>query len=573
MDMEPILERIKKVNSDYFFWNDEVLINQLKEIAPDQLKEVLNKLFKEMIEECPSEDPVEKFERVISMIPLKKLEEAAECQDGLEKAKEMLEKAKLYIHATEKQSPTLYRHLSAILEALISLIEGIINAFGLQDFFTPAESALHADFKSQRIMMILSLFTMLSGMMIPILGAQTAALIIGGTLLAIAALSIIWPYIKPMTSFLPANAENLTKQAQNGAFMVHGRKESLNEMARIIESNRHPILVGPSRVGKSLTARAFAQAIERGDYPKLQGKRVFLINTADLLDQQASLLGGSSNILNKISDAMGRHRDDIVLVLDEVHMACKNKAKISDQLKTFLDEGGDFPHVIGITTEEEYEHVKSNQAFSNRFDKVPIGNTTPEETLKILSDVVVRTKPQPIIDQATLKYIYEKTKDRPQPSAALKLLKSSIGRTGKTQKSPAELAALEDSNKIESLRMQSVASRSRKDVSKEEMDALEQHLEQLQEKLSDEKQAFDALFQAKELLDRVTRESYQSVVKISKFAKGKLDADGEKEVKKFMLMHHLFMPALETYIKETSSNLGVKAIIDEQLIDELIPVG
>ena len=121
--------------------------------------------------------------------------------------------------------------------------------------------------------------------------------------------------------------------------------------------------------------------------------------------------------------------------------------------------------------------------------------------------------------------------------------------------------------------MQSVASRSRKDVSKEEIDALEQHLGQLQKKLLDEKQAFEALFQAKELLDRVTRESYQSVVKISKFAKGKLNADGEKEVKKFMLMHDLFMPALETYIKETSSNLGVKAIIDEQLIDELIPAG
>src|SRR5205085_1295374 len=151
--------------------------------------------------------------------------------------------------------------------------------------------------------------------------------------------------IKPKTTHLPANAENWTKQVQNGGFVAQGRKESLDEIANIIKMNRHAILVGPSRVGKSLTAKAFAQAVERGDYPELKGKVVFRINTTDIVGQKASFLGGGNNILNKISAAMGRHRDDIILVLDEIHMACKNNEKIADQLKTFLDEAGEFPHV------------------------------------------------------------------------------------------------------------------------------------------------------------------------------------------------------------------------------------
>ena len=146
---------------------------------------------------------------------------------------------------------------------------------------------------------------------------------------------------------------------------------------------------------------AFAQAVERGDYPELKGKKVFYINTTALIGERngPSVFTGGS-VLKRISDAMGVNRKDIILVLDEIHNACKENSKAADQLKTYIDEGGDFPHVIGITTDEEYEsYVKKNTAFSLRFDPVKIQNTSEDETLKILSDTLLQSSVKPLLEE------------------------------------------------------------------------------------------------------------------------------------------------------------------------------
>ena len=394
-DSADILKRLKKAAAGSVFNPDATLVKKLKFVDPIELTKVLDCTFTEMVLKGCIIDPIEFLDRVATVIPVAKMQEAVkdDIADALQEALDRFEEAEYYLQMTGKAaSQGAGARLSSILDGIISLLESIITAFGIGDFFKPAESDIHADFKSQKIMMLLSLFSMISAMIIPLLGAAFPSMLIGGILLSIAALSIIWPYIKPIASHLPANAENWTRQVQKGGIAAQGRKESLDDIAGILKMNRHAILVGPSRIGKSLTAKAFALAVERGDYPELKGKIVFRINTSDLVGQKASFLGGGNNILKKISEAMGRHRRQIILVLDEIHMACKNNEKIADQLKTFLDDGGEFPHVIGITTEEEYEeHVKDNNAFSLRFDKVEIKSTSQDETLKILGDTLLKS--------------------------------------------------------------------------------------------------------------------------------------------------------------------------------------
>lgn len=569
-----LLQRLKEINTNYF-WSNRTLANQLKEVKPIELNKILNCYFLEMVEENCIQDPVQFLDRLADIIPFESLQEAVKdnVEDALKEAQGMLEEAQFYLQMSkEKTSPGIRVRLVAILDGIISIIESIITAFGIGDFFKPAESDLHADFKSQKIMMLMSLFSMITTTILPLLGAATGGLIIGGTLLAIAALSAIWPWIKPKPIHLPANAENWTKQVQSKSFVAQGRKESLDEIAAILKMNRHAILVGPSRVGKSLTAKAFAQAIERGDYPELKGKTVFRINTTDLLDQQASLLGGGNNILNKISAAMGRHRNEIILVLDEIHMACKNDEKIADQLKTFLDEGGEFPHVIGITTEKEYDaHVKENHAFSLRFDRVNIKNTSPDETLKILSDHLLRNSSKPIIQEGVLNNIYDKScevEDAPQPAASLKLLKQCIHRTEKTQQSQTEKKITKISNKILSLRSQAAASRGRKKEAGTQIAKLKQEMAELQEALNKEKKELDKLFKSKELLDRVTKETYSLVLKISATAQTALNSKTEKQLKMFLFLHEFLYRSLESHIRGTSEKLGMKMIIDQNLIEE-----
>lgn len=572
-----ILQRLKKISSGAFFKQEAALESHLNEVSPLELTKILNCLFEEVIREDLIKDPALFLDRLADIVPLSKLEESvkADIPDALQEAQRMFEEAKLYLQMTEgNTSLDIKACARAALEGITSALDSIIVAFGIGEFFKSPKNEMDADFKSQKITMLLSLFGMITSMVLPALGSAAGGAIIGGILLCISVLSVVWPFIKPRTLYLPSNAENWTRQVQQGSLVAHGRKESLDEIANILKMNRHAILVGPSRVGKSLTAKAFAEAVERGDYPELSGKAVFRINTTDIIGQTASFLGGGNTTLNEISAAMGRHRNDIILVFDEIHMACKNEEKIADQLKTFLDEAGEFPHVIGITTEDEYEnHVKNNNAFSLRFDRVNIENTSADETMKILCDTVLRSRLKPIVDDDALNYIYDKSckvKEAPQPATALKLLKRCINQTGKTQRSPTDKKIVEISNKILLSRSLSAASRGRrKEMVAGEMDELNRQLSAFKEEFSKESKELDGLFKAKGLLDFVTKETYSSVLKISDCREKTLGLKNEKQLKLFLLLQEFLGRSLEAHIKDKSKELGVKVVINKDLVDEV----
>jgi len=571
-----VLEKFKKINQGYFFKPDQTLVNEIKEMKASDLTNTLNCFFMDMLSTSAISDPAQFLDRLATLIPLEKMQEAVKdtIEDALKEAKSLIHVAKYHLELNEKEySPTIFARLSSIFDAVISLIESIINTFGIASFFKPAKNDLDADFKSQKIMMLLSLFGMISQMVLPLVGAEKGAAHLAGGLLFIAALSVVFPYIKPKPLYLPAYAENWTKEVQSKGFIPQGRKESLDSIVNILKLGRHPILVGDSRVGKSLTAKALAAAIERGDYPELKGKIVFRINTKKLIDQKAGILGGGNDILNQISAAMGRHRNDIILVFDEIHMACKNSEPMADELKTFLDEDGDFPHVIGITTKEEYQHVKNNNAFSLRFDKVDIENTEKDETLKILNDTFLKSRSHPLKSDYAIEHIYEesiKINEAPQPTTALKILKECINKTEKTQQSETEKTIVTISNQILFLKSQVSVSRGNDRKAISAIEKLETKLVELQETLSLEQNELVNLFKSKELFHRITKEKFSTVIKISKIAQTTLSPSDEKQLKLFLLLHNFLDPVLESYIKIKSKKLHVKTVIDENLINEII---
>lgn len=573
-DTNALVEKLKGITTRYFFRPDRAVIQELKNIDAEDLTQLLKSLFTEMIEEELVQNPEKIMDRLAQIIPLETLQDAIEgdVEDALEEAKEMFEEARIYLEATQTASPTLKSRLKSILSAIINVIESIITAFGLGDFFKPSESEFQGSMKAQKFFMLITLFGTLTGWVLPLLGAATGGAVIAGVLLVIIALSIIWPYIKPVTTHLPCEAENFTHDVLKGNFVDQGRKESLDKIANILKMNRHAILVGESRVGKSLTAKAFAHAVERGDYPELAGKVVFRINTSNIVGDQASFFGGNK-IVEKISSEMGRHRDDIILVLDEIHMACKGDSQLADKLKTYLDAGGDFPHVIGITTNEEYnKHVKNNHAFSMRFDKVKIKNTDKDETLQILSDKVLRSKLKPIIEDGALELIYEKAtvdKSLPQPATSMKLLNRCINQTGRTQKSPTEKEIARLSNQILSHRTKAAAMRGRKRDKNNSIAALETELAELKETLQEERKELNHLFKSKDLFDRVTQATYSAVAKIPKVANAALSSKNEKQLKIFILLHEFLGRTLEAHIREKSEELDIETVIDQDLVEQV----
>ena len=160
---------------------------------------MLNCFFIEMMEQNLIKDPIKFLDRLATLIPLKKMQEVTKenVNDALKEAKAMFGGAKFYLQLNqERRSPTIRAQISSILDGMIAIIESVVTAFGIGEFLILRESDAHADFKSQKIIMLLSIFSMISAVILPIVGAATGGVIIGGIFLAVIALSAIWPFIK-----------------------------------------------------------------------------------------------------------------------------------------------------------------------------------------------------------------------------------------------------------------------------------------------------------------------------------------------------------------------------------------
>ncbi len=256
-DSQALLEKLKAINTGRFK-PDHALLNDLSNIQVKDLTPILQNYFIQTVSEGLINDPTQFLERLAQLIPLEKLEEAAgsDVANILREAKKMFTRAQIYLESTEgKHSPTLKSRLMSILNGILNVMESILNAFGINDFFNPPENQWESQMKSQRIFTLFHLFGTLSSTLLPLIGLASGGLVLGGIILTMVALSVIWPRIKPMTTYLPGDAKNLSAEVNKGNFVPQGRRESLNEIANILKMDRHAILVGPSRVEKALPPR------------------------------------------------------------------------------------------------------------------------------------------------------------------------------------------------------------------------------------------------------------------------------------------------------------------------------
>jgi len=548
-------------------------------------------ILKEVIEELmKADDPVKAMRGLADIFPLEKLQDVIKMrypsfEGAVQAARAKVQSAQYYLNTTQdKLQPTLKMRLHALLDAMSSVLESFLSAFGLAEFFKPADSEIHADIKTQKIFMLIHLFTFVSAIVLPFLGATLAAQIVGGWILFIVVLSIVYPHLRSVTHTLPA-AENWTKKYLEGKLdVVEGRKNILDALAHTLIASKnvkkHPLLIGRSGVGKTETVKSFVAAIERGDYPELKGKRVFYFNTANLVNN-SEMLGGGNKILARIKEKIGKHGEKVILVFDEIHLACeKNEhSDIGNQLKTLLDPGSEnFPYVIGMTTEEEYfTHIyTNNKAFARRFKCIGIDNTDADETIQVLRDALLRQNPKILIQKGALEYLLQKVttlfSQAPQPARAIHILSQCIQKTADMQQSPT-------TEKIESVRKKIRSKVSEgamgqgEDLLKTEKDTLsdlEAELRFWEKQWEQEKIKSDRFYSAREKLAAAKTALFQSVLKVSKLTPGSLSASSKKEVSSFLLLSYFLGPALDAWAQKEASAVGILSTIDRHLIDTVI---
>ncbi|MGZ3733201.1 MAG: AAA family ATPase, partial [Parachlamydiaceae bacterium] len=362
---------LKNYRPSYFSFCETSLNLKLRSIQRIQLKATLEEVLTDLIHEDNLQDIFSTIENLAPALPLEKLSNE---KDVLTEAHNMVREAKLYLsYHQSSYLPGLYDLYVQIVDALALGLDTLFSIFGIRELFTPVENESEGFSRHQKMILLFNLSTVLTSLIISLqLSTSFGVLAIAGTFLFIGLLNLIWPHIKPMPSQLPGNIRNLTQELRNQDPYVVVRKSTLDKIVNLIQRNIHPILVGPSQIGKTRTAEALAYSFCHEEYPAFNHHRVFYANATELTGQ-TSLAQGQNTIFKRIKDVSGRHFRSLFLILDECHMLYKNKERTGELIKTLLDENAPFPFIIGITTLEEYEaHIKPNKAFKKRFKRVYI---------------------------------------------------------------------------------------------------------------------------------------------------------------------------------------------------------
>ena len=195
---------------------------------------------------------------------------------------------------------------------------------------------------------------------------------------------------------LAAFATNLSERAARGELdPLVGREAELERTVHILARRRknNPIFVGETGVGKTAIAEGLALRIESGQVPEdLRGAEIFALDLGALL--AGTKYRGDFEARFKALVAAVRRRTRPILFIDEIHTilgagaAQGGTVDASNLLKPLLASGE--LRCMGSTTYAEYRHFERDRALSRRFQRVDIGEPSPEEAVRILRGLAPR---------------------------------------------------------------------------------------------------------------------------------------------------------------------------------------
>src|SRR3990170_1505634 len=215
---------------------------------------------------------------------------------------------------------------------------------------------------------------------------------------------------------------------------VIGRDDEIRRVIQVLSrrTNNNPVLIGEPGVGKTAIAEGLAQRVVTGDVPEgLKEKRVLSLDLGALI-AGAKYRGEFEDRLKAVLKEIAAAEGKVVLFIDELHtLVGAGKAEgamdASNMLKPALARGE--LRCIGATTLDEYrKYVEKDAALERRFQPVPVGEPSVEDTIAILRGLKgryevhhgVRIKDSALVAAATLSNRY--ISDRFLPDKAIDLV-------------------------------------------------------------------------------------------------------------------------------------------------------
>jgi len=195
------------------------------------------------------------------------------------------------------------------------------------------------------------------------------------------------------TPYLDRYGRDLTQEARAGRLGPFvGRRQELLQVIQTLarRSKNNPVLVGEAGVGKTALVEALAMRVARGKDPQiLDGRCIVELNMGSLLAGTKYRGEFEARLEGILGEA--RAHPEIILFIDELHNVigagrAEGSMDAANLLKPALARGD--LRCIGATTIAEYRrYVEADSALERRFERIPVDEPSPEETLAILKGI------------------------------------------------------------------------------------------------------------------------------------------------------------------------------------------
>jgi ATP-dependent Clp protease ATP-binding subunit ClpA len=178
---------------------------------------------------------------------------------------------------------------------------------------------------------------------------------------------------------------SLTQEALQGKYEFMADRPNLIFKLKMVLARKEKsnvLLVGESRSGKTSLVKLLARKIVDEEIALLKGKDIYQINISHLISNTMYRGEFESKILN-LFEALGKNE---ILFIDEIHTAFgagNPSMNAANMFKPFLDNSK--YTLIGATTQKEYQaYIKSDPAFSNRFEVIQVSAIIGNELKNII---------------------------------------------------------------------------------------------------------------------------------------------------------------------------------------------